>query len=147
MHIERKPTSQKQLEANRRNGLKSKGPSSPRGRAISSQNARKHDLLPFESPDLPVQLTANYYGRFIPGDKTERRLVDILVHSERVRRYCLAFEIRMRSAETSETEIRSMAEALASASRRLMVPHYFEAAECAHHNALRQLEAIRSKAA
>jgi hypothetical protein len=141
------PLSDKQLEANRRNARKSTGPSSPRGRAISSQNARKYDLLPFENPAVPAQLTAQYYGHFIPANKNERRLVDILAHSERVRRYCLKVQTRVRNQGTSDTEIRSIADALASASRRLMIPHYFEAAECAHHNAIRQLEAIRSKAA
>jgi len=144
----RKPVSKKQLEANRLNARKSTGPSSPSGRAISSQNARKYDLLPFEDPDLPAQLTARYYGTFIPGNKNERRLVDIAVHAARVRRYCSTLETRIRDGRNSDTEIRSMAEALLAESRRLaMLPHYRNAAECAQRNAIRQLEAIRSQAA
>ena len=37
-------TSQKQIEANRRNALKSTGPTSPSGRAVVSQNAVTHGL-------------------------------------------------------------------------------------------------------
>ena len=37
-------TSQAQIDANRRNALRSTGPVTPRGRAISAQNARKHAM-------------------------------------------------------------------------------------------------------
>lgn len=145
---EKNPTSQKQLEANRRNARKSTGPVSSRGRAVSSQNARKHKLMPFENPALPAQLTAQYYGRFTPASQAERRLVETLIHSDRVRRYCLALETRAREEEIADTELRTMVEALASASRRLtMVPYQMDAAERTHRNALRQLEALRAKAA
>ncbi len=96
-----RPLSPERLEANRRNARMSKGPSTPRGRAVSSQNARKYVLLPFEKPALPAQLAAQYYGRFTPHDKNERRLVDILVHSERTRRYCLFVGGRARAAHES----------------------------------------------
>jgi len=124
-----RPLSSEGLEANRHNARKSKGPVSARGRAVSSQNGRKFDLLPFEKPTIPAQLTAQYYGRFTPQNRNERRLVDILVHSERVRRYCLSVEARARAAGTTA------------------VPRYRDAAACAHDTALRQLEAIRLTAA
>jgi hypothetical protein len=143
-----RPLSPERLEANRRNARMSHGPVTARGRAVSSQNGRKYDLLPFENPALPKQLAAQYYGRFTPHGKNERRLVDILVHSERVRRYCLSVEVRVCAAGTTEAEVRYLAEALVSASRRLKaVPHYSDAAACAHESALRQLEAIKLKAA
>jgi len=146
--VKRFTTTQKQIEANRRNARKSSGPITPSGRAISSQNARKYDLLPFENPKLPAQLTAQYYGRYIPANKSERRLVDIMVLSERVRRNCSSLEDRVYSQELADTEGRSVAEAMASASRRLMMVDYQrDAAECAHTNALRQLKAVRVKAA
>jgi hypothetical protein len=142
------PLSEKKLEANRRNARKSTGPSTPRGRAVSSQNARKYHLLPFENPKLPAQLAAQYYGRFIPGNKNERRLVDMLIHTERVRRYCVALEARLRRGGTDEAEAQSLARALVSASRRLsVIPHFRDAADSSHHLALRQLEAIKLKAA
>jgi hypothetical protein len=146
--VKRSATTQKQIEANRRNARKSSGPITPSGRAISSQNARKYDLLPFENPKLPAQLTAQYYGRYVPANKGERRLVDIMIFSDRVRRHCSALEDRIYSDELANIEGRSMAEAMTSASRRLMMVDYRrEAAECAHTNALRQLKAVRVKAA
>ena len=101
MQIERKPLkqplSQKKLEANRRNALKSSGPKSSRGRAISSQNGRKYTILPFEDPALPKELTAQYYGYYIPADKGERRLLDILVLCDRVRRNCKLLQAFVRA--------------------------------------------------
>jgi hypothetical protein len=139
---------QKQIEANRRNGRKSRGPVTPRGRAISSQNARKFDLMPFENPKLPAQLTAQYYGHFIPSNKSERRLVDIMIFSDRVRRSCSGLEGRIYAQELADTEDRAMVEALASISRRLMMVHrQRDAAECAYSNALCQLTSVRVKAA
>lgn len=139
---------QKKIEANRRNARKSRGPVTPRGRAVSSQNARKYDLMPFENPKLPAQLTAQYYGHFIPSSKSERLLVDIMVFSDRVRRSCSALEDRIYSQELADTEDRTMAEALATVSRRLMMVHrHRDAAECAYKNALRQLTFARVKAA
>ena len=143
-----RPLSEKQLEANRRNARKSTGPASASGRAISSQNSRKHKLLPFENPALPAQLTAQYYGRFVPANSNERRLVNTLIYSDRIRRCLLSLETRIRDEEIDRSMDRSMADALASASRLLMmIPYQWDAAECAYHNALRQLEAIRAKAA
>jgi len=146
--VKRTSSTDKQIDANRRNARKSKGPVSPSGRAISSQNARKYDLMPFENPKLPAQLTAQYYGHYIPSSKSERRLVDIMVFSDRVRRCCAALEDRIYSQELADTEGRTLAEAAASASRHLlMVHHRRNAAQCAHRNALRQLVAVRVQAA
>jgi hypothetical protein len=140
--------SEKKIEANRRNARKSRGPVTRRGRAISSQNGRKYDIMPFEDPKLPARLTARYYGCFIPSNKSERRLVDIMVFSDRVRRSCSGLEDRIYSQELADTEDRTMAEALAAVSRRLMMVHqHRDAAESAHRNALRQLTFVRVKAA
>jgi hypothetical protein len=143
MFVERIPLNPERLEANRRNARKSTGPVSARGRAVSSQNGRKYALLPFENPALPAQLTAQYYGRFIRRGGKIRRLVDILVHTERVRRYCLSVEARSRAAGTIE-EVRFRAAAMLSASRRLSpVSHYSDAAASAHNTALGRLEASK----
>ena len=79
--------------------------------------------MPFENPQVPAQLTAQYYGHFIPSNKSERRLVDIMVFSDRVRRNCSVIEDRIYSQELADTEDRTMTEALASISRRLMMVH------------------------
>ncbi len=141
------PTSQKKIDANRRNALKSRGPVSARGRAVSSQNARKYKLLPFENPSLPAQLTAQYFGRYIPTTRNERRLVNIMVFSERVRRNCMALEDRVVAEDLADTGRRSRKKTLAVTSRLLAIGYRCDAAECAYGNALRQLEAVRTKAA
>lgn len=118
----------------------------PKGRAVSSQNARKYELLPFENAKLPAQLTAQYYGHYVPADKYERRLVDIMAFADRVRRSCLELEDRIYSQELADTVSRTMAEALIATSRRLVTVHYRRrAAECAHRNALRQLTDVGRK--
>jgi hypothetical protein len=148
MPNEKRPVSQKQIEANRRNALKSSGPVSARGKAVSSQNSRKHNALPYEDPTLPAHLTAQYYGHFVPTNEAERKLVDIMVYSERVCRYCLSLETRVLDEEIADTELRSLAAAMESAARRLeMVPRQLHAAECAYRNAKRQLRSLRVKAA
>ena len=140
--------SQKKLEANRRNARKSTGPASARGRAISSQNGRKHELLPLENPALPAQLTAQYYGYFIPANKTERRLVDALIHADRLRRHFLALESHALAREIRDVELASIPAALSPASRRKStLPRRLDFAQCAARNALRQLDALRAKAA
>jgi len=145
------PTSQKQIDANRRNALKSSGPKSPAGRAIASQNARKHHLLPFEDAPSVGRLIAEYYGRFIPTTPEERQLVDVLAYAERVRRYCSALEAHIQVgdiAEVVDSNNQTLAEALDSVSRRLaLVPTHRQSADCAQSNALSQLEAMRKQAA
>jgi hypothetical protein len=144
----KKTTTQKQIEANRRNGRKSRGPVTPRGRAVSSQNARKYDLMPFEHAKLPARLTARYYSKYVPANKSERRLVDIMVFADRVRHCCSALEDRIYAQELANTEGRTMAEAVASASRRMIMVHrHRDAAECAHRNALNLLKSSHAKAA
>ena len=133
--IAKPTTSQKQLEANRRNAKKSTGPASPRGRAISSQNSRKFELLPFEDPEFPVQLNAQYYGYFIPKGAKERQLVNTMVHADRLRHYFEALEARTQSG------------ASANRKRASVIPYALLVAECAYRTARQKLEANRSKAA
>jgi hypothetical protein len=146
-----RPITEKQREANRRNALLSTGPQTPRGRAVSSQNARKYELLPYEKLSTARQVSAQYYGQYIPTNKNERRLVDTMIRSERLRRYYHDLESRVRAEEIkamADNEHGSIAEALTAASRRLiMVPFHLDSAECLHHNARKQLELIRAKAA
>jgi hypothetical protein len=133
-----RPLSEKRLEANRRNAQNSKGPSSPRGRAISSQNARKHSLLPFENPALPAQLTAQYYGFLQPVNETQRRLVDTLIKTDRLGRYFQTLESGVASAQIVDTELPSMPDALASATK---------AADSLYRSVLLQMDDIRKEAA
>jgi hypothetical protein len=133
--LTRHTLTQKQLEANRLNAKKSTGPASPRGRAVSSQNARKFELLPFEKPEFPASLNAQYYAHFIPKGAKERQLVDTMVHSDRLRHYFEALETRTQSGATTRRK------------RASVVPYALIVAECAYQNARQKLEAIRAKAA
>jgi hypothetical protein len=164
-YLIRHTTSQKQIDANRRNAKLSTGPRTRRGRAVSSQNARKYDLLPDEDPALPVRLTAQYYAHYVPTSKKERTLVDTMLNSERAQLHCLAIETQARYDELSEFadglppgmatgpqetsgQIRSVGDAYASLTRRLtMVRCEFEIAQSAYRNARRQLESMRAKVA
>lgn len=71
-------------EIARANGAKSKGPVTPRGKAISSRNATKHGLtskqivLPDESAPSYLALHRSYVDHFSPRNVVERDLVTFL---------------------------------------------------------------------
>ena len=48
--------SQKQLEANRKNALKSTGPRTPEGKAAISRNALKHGIFARDKKNAPVEM-------------------------------------------------------------------------------------------
>jgi hypothetical protein len=79
---------QAQIDAARRNGAKSKGPTTPEGKAASSMNALRHGLtaktllLTNENPEAYTKLAASYYEKFQPADDVERDLVDEMVISK-----------------------------------------------------------------
>lgn len=68
----------------RANGAKSRGPVTPRGKAISSRNATRHGLtssqvlLPDESDDSYRKLRRSYFDHFRPRNIVERDLVLVL---------------------------------------------------------------------
>ena len=78
----------KQIAANRANAQKCCGPTSPAGRAVSSQNALKHGLdsksevMRAESRADYETLITEYYERFNPTVPEDRALVDMLIKSE-----------------------------------------------------------------
>jgi hypothetical protein len=78
----------RQLAANRRNALKSTGPTSPAGKAASSMNAvktglyAKCDLLPSEDAAVYRDLINRYYADYAPADSTEAHYVDDLIYCE-----------------------------------------------------------------
>ena len=92
---------QKQIDAARANGARSRGPKTPEGKAISSQNALKHGLLAqavlvgSESPkgfDAHVDL---HMDRFCPRDGLERELIEEMATSSWRMRRAWAMESRM----------------------------------------------------
>ena len=77
-----------QIAANRRNALRSTGPVSVEGKAISRFNAlktgiqAKSQVIPGEDPVELEQLAADYHLQFQPSTPLERFLVDVLVNAE-----------------------------------------------------------------
>jgi hypothetical protein len=85
---------EKQIAANRANALKSTGPRSAEGKAISSRNALKTGIyapgtvLWCENPNQLEHLEILFATEYRPATPTERSLVDILVQNEwMLRRY------------------------------------------------------------
>ncbi|HYI92194.1 MAG TPA: hypothetical protein VEX68_01495, partial [Bryobacteraceae bacterium] len=84
----------KQKEASRRNGAKSKGPVTEEGKAKSSLNGTTHGLsgshrflYENERDDLFQELLAHYRNLFAPGNGVEEDLVhQIVVASWRMKR-------------------------------------------------------------
>jgi hypothetical protein len=74
-------TSQKQIEANRRNAKKSTGPRTPEGKARSSRNAITHGfysrdlVIPGEFPESFEALHEGFRESFLPTDAIEESLV------------------------------------------------------------------------
>ena len=92
-------SSQRQIEANRRNAQKSTGPTSVTGKAVSSMNALKTGIhakslvLPSEKLADLEQLIGEYYESHHPATPEARSLVDDLIYGEWLKR-------RLRAAET-----------------------------------------------
>jgi len=80
-------SSQKQIEANHRNALKSTGPKSEEGKAKSSMNALRHGLtagqavLPHENEDDYEKLREGMLESYVPQDSAEQALVEELVNA------------------------------------------------------------------
>jgi len=78
-------TSQRQIEANRANALKSTGPRSEEGKRSSSRNAIKHGffardlVIPGEDPQELSELKTSLLKRLNPRDALELTMVDQIV--------------------------------------------------------------------
>jgi hypothetical protein len=75
---------EKQIAANRANAAKSTGAKTPAGKAVSSRNAAKHDLLArsfvlkSECPERFEAFVASFYAEYNPSTPTETALVDTM---------------------------------------------------------------------
>ena len=80
--------SQKQIEANRRNALKSTGPKTDEGKAAVSMNALRHGLrarsilIPGENPEEYDQLCASLEAEWRPRNRTEQLLLEQMVTAQ-----------------------------------------------------------------
>ena len=81
-------SSQRQIEANRRNSQLSTGPRTPEGKAVSRFNALKSGInakaqvIPGEDPAELEAMTAGYHQDWQPATYLERFLVDSLVRAD-----------------------------------------------------------------
>jgi len=91
----------RQIEANRRNALKSTGPTSVTGKAASSMNALKSGIhaktlvLPSEKLADLEQLIDDYYQRHQPDSPEARLYLDEVIHCEWLLRRYRAAETQM----------------------------------------------------
>ena len=80
--------SQKQIEANRRNALKSTGPKTDEGKAAVSMNALRYGLrarsilIPGENPEEYDRLCASLEAEWRPRNRTEQLLVEQMVTAQ-----------------------------------------------------------------
>ena len=80
--------SQKQIEANRRNALKSTGPKTDEGKAAVSMNALRYGLrarsilIPGENPEEYDRLCASLEAEWRPRNTTERLLLEQMVTAQ-----------------------------------------------------------------
>ena len=94
-------SSQRQIEANRRNAQKSTGPTSVTGKAASSMNALKSGIhaksiiLPSEKLADLEQLIEDYYQRHDPDTPEARFYLDEVIHCEWLLRRYRAAEAQM----------------------------------------------------
>jgi hypothetical protein len=92
---------QRQINANRKHAQNSTGPTSPEGKAVSSQNAfrtgidAQGEILSCENPDDIESLRAEYDLRFAPAAPEKRCLVDALIRSEWLLRHYANVEARV----------------------------------------------------
>jgi hypothetical protein len=84
--MEKRMATKKQIRANRSNSQRSRGPTSPQGKAASSQNAIKHGLLsgkpsalPWEDPQELTEFRAQMQDELKPQGPLESALVEQIV--------------------------------------------------------------------
>jgi hypothetical protein len=111
-----KITSAKKIAANRANGALSHGPTTPEGKARSSQNATRHGLLSQivclsnESKEAFEKVMDDYCQRLGPVDEVEKGLVEEMVAAAWRSRRAIAIEtqmmdVAMESHPTATSEI------------------------------------------
>ena len=153
---------QNQIEANRRNSLKSTGPRTPEGKAVSRFNALKtgihaqSQVIPGENAADLEELTADYYDQFPPSSATERFLVDTLIASEwRLRR------LRTAEAQLWQHELKDASDSIRGLQQECPLGHvfdrstdnftrmhnYLQSAERSYFRALKELNRLQAGAA
>ena len=146
--------SDRQIAANRENAKRCCGPTSPTGKAISSQNALKHGLdsksevMRCESrPDYEA-LIAEYYERFQPTVPEDRCLVDMLIKSEWHSRRYMSIDAGIWERGFLVINDRSLGRVFELSGKAFdRVDRRINSAQRNFQNALKQLMDIRAKRA
>ena len=147
-------STERQIEANRRNSLQSTGPRTAEGKAVSSQNALKSGLdadsqfVIGESRQEFAELQDEYLDRFLPRTPDERFLVDTLLRNEWLPRRLFRVEAQLWEYHTlraSRSEGVPLGEAFATAGTVFMRLHRRVAhAERSYKEALRDLQRLQA---
>ena len=151
-------SSQRQIEANRRNAQKSTGPTSVTGKAISSMNALKSGIhaksLVFISEKLAdlEQLIDDYYRRHQPGSPEARFHLDEVIHCEWLLRRYRAAETQMwqyqaQSAYADEQKYPLGKSATGHSTPFSKLQYRVDATRRAYHRALKALKELEAEAA
>ena len=136
-----------QIEANRRNSLKSTGPRTPEGKNVSRFNALQSgihaeaQIIPGEDPAELEALSAGYYEQVHPTSPIEGFLVDTLIHADWQLRRLRRLEAQLWTSQLSDIKEdaplgRAYVQSLDAFTR---LQRRIDATERAYYRALKQL--------
>ena len=151
-------SSQRQIEANRRNAQKSTGPTSVTGKAASSMNALKSGIhakslvLPSEKLADLEQLIDDYYQRHNPDSPEARFYLDEVIHCEwLLRRYRTAetqmWQYQAQNAYADEQKYPLGKSATSHSTPFSKLQYRVDATRRAYHRALKALKELKAEAA
>ena len=151
-------STQRQIEANRRNAQKSTGPTSVTGKAASSMNALKSGIhakslvLPSEKLADLEQLIDEYYQRHQPDSPEARLCLDEVIHCEWLLRRYRTTETQMwqyqaQSAYADEQKYPLGKSATGHATPFSKLQYRVDATRRAYHRALKALKELKAEAA
>jgi hypothetical protein len=151
-------SSQRQIEANRRNALKSTGPTSATGKAASSMNALKSGIhaksliLPSEKLADLEQLIDDYYQRHNPDSPEARFYLDEVIHCEWLLRRYRTAETQMWDYENESSfsidRKNPLGKSAALGSNHFSKLQYrVDATRRAYHRSLKALKELKAEAA
>jgi hypothetical protein len=151
-------SSQRQIEANRRNAQKSTGPTSVTGKAASSMNALKSGIhaktlvLPSEKLADLEQLIDDYYQRHLPDSPEARFHLDEVIHCEWLLRRYRAAETQMwqyqaQSAYADEQKYPLGKSATSHSTPFSKLQYRVDATRRAYHRALKALKELEAEVA
>jgi hypothetical protein len=149
-------SSQRQIEANRRNAQQSTGPTSVTGKAASSMNALKSGIhakslvLPSEKLADLDQLIDDYYNRHNPDSPEARLYLDEVIHCEWLLRRYRTAETQMWAYENESSfsidRKHPLGKSAATGSNHFSKLQYRgDATRRAYHRALKALKELRSE--